>query len=154
MVSVIGGSECSEAEARTAEEAGRLLAQAGVAIVCGGRGGVMEAVCRGAASEGGLTLGILPGSTVEEGNEYLTVALPTGLGEMRNVLVVRAGEAVIAIGGGVGTLAEIAHALRLGKRVVAVGSWRATDSAGAELPVLRAATAGEAVTLALAREGR
>lgn len=149
LVSVIGGSVCSEAEAAIAVEVGRLLAEAGVAVVCGGRGGVMEAVCRGASEAGGLTVGILPGASSSEGNDYLAVALPSGLGEARNVLVVRAGEAVIAIGGGLGTLSEIALSLRLGKPVINLGSWSATSPAGESLLVQRAATAGEAVRLAL-----
>jgi uncharacterized protein (TIGR00725 family) len=109
----------------------------------------MEAACRGAAEAGGLTVGILPGETASEGNAYLRVALPTGMGEARNVIVVRCGEAVIAIGGGVGTLSELAHAIRLGKPVVALGSWEATSPQGHPLPVRRAATAREAVAMAL-----
>ena len=144
---------CSEAEAALAEEVGRRLAQAGVGIVCGGRGGVMEAACRGANLAGGLTVGLLPGDSPAEGNDYLTVAVPTGVGQARNVMVVRAGEAVIAIGGGFGTLSEIAHALRLAKPVVAVGSWGATSPDGASLPVRRAATARQAVELALGEGG-
>jgi len=151
LVSLIGGSECTPEEASLAEETGRRMAQAGFAVVCGGRGGVMEAACRGAWQVGGVTVGILPGEMGGEGNDYLTVELPTGLGEARNVLVVRAGEAVIAIGGGLGTLAEIAHALRLGKRVVALASWQATSPDGASLPVLRVTTPAEAVAAVLER---
>jgi hypothetical protein len=149
LISVIGGSQSSPAERGLAEKVGRLLARQGVGIVCGGRGGVMEAVCRGAAAEGGLTIGILPGESASEGNPYLSVALPTGIGEARNVLVARAGEGAIAIGGGLGTLSEIAHALRLGKRVVALGSWQAVSPEGNDLPLLRAETAEDAVALAL-----
>jgi uncharacterized protein (TIGR00725 family) len=109
----------------------------------------MEAVCRGASKAGGLTVGILPGQSSTEGNDYLAVALPSGLGEARNVMVVRAGEAVIAIGGGLGTLSEIALALRMGKPVISLGSWNATSPTGESLPVRRAATASEAVRLAL-----
>jgi len=149
LVSVIGGSECTAAEAVVAEEIGRRLAQAGVGLVCGGRGGVMEAACRGAARAGGLTIGLLPGSSSEEANAYVRAALPTGLGEARNALVVRAGEAVIAIGGGLGTLSEIALALRLEKRVVGVGTWQATSPRGARLKVENAETAQAAVATAL-----
>ena len=145
LISVIGGSKCTPEEASLAEETGRQLVQAGFGLVCGGRGGVMEAACRGAWQAGGVTVGLLPGEAGGEGNAYLTIELPTGLGEARNVLVVRAGEAVIAIGGGLGTLAEIAHALRLGKRVIAMGSWQATAPDGAELPVLQAGSPAEAV---------
>ena len=151
LISVIGGSECSADERAWAQEVGRLLAQAGVGVVCGGRGGVMEAVCRGAREAGGLTIGILPGESAAEGNGQLSIVLPTGLGEARNVIVVRAGEAVIAIGGGLGTLSEIAHALRLGKPVVALGSWQAVSPEGVSLPVCQATSAQEAVALALTR---
>jgi len=153
LVSVIGGSECTADESALAEEVGRLLAQAGVGVVCGGRGGVMEAVCRGAGSAGGLTIGILPGDGADEGNRHLTVALPTGMGEARNVIVVKAGEAVIAIGGGLGTLSEIAHALRLGELVVVLGSWRAVSPEGGDLPVIEATTAQQGVALALGIQG-
>ena len=153
LVSVIGGSECTADESALAQEIGRLLAQAGVGVVCGGRGGVMEAVCRGAREAGGLTIGILPGEAANEGNPHLTAALPTGMGEARNVIVVKAGEAVIAIGGGLGTLSEIAHALRLGKPVVALGSWRAESPEGGKLPVIQATTAQEAVALAVRTRG-
>ena len=108
LISVIGGAECSPEQAEFAEEMGRRLAQEGFGVVCGGRGGVMKAVCRGSWSEGGFTLGILPGSSAIEGNEYLSVSLPTGLGEARNVLVVSAGEVVLAIGGSYGHLGDAA----------------------------------------------
>jgi uncharacterized protein (TIGR00725 family) len=149
LVTVVGGSECTAGEAEMAEEVGRLLALAGIGIVCGGRGGVMEAACRGAWEAGGLTVGVLPGDSGAEGNAYLSVVLPTGLGEARNVVVVRAGDAVIAIGGGLGTLSEIAHALRLRKPVVALGSWEATAPHGKTFSVLRAETARDAVAMAL-----
>ncbi len=149
LISVVGGSECTAEEARLAEDTGRRLAQAGIGVVCGGKGGVMEAACRGAWQAGGLTVGILPGGEPGEGNDYLTLELPTGLGEARNILVVRAGEAVIAIGGGLGTLSEIAHALVLGKPVVALGSWQATAPDGSPLPVLRVENPVEAVNSVL-----
>ena len=98
-------------------------------------------------------IGILPGEAADEGNPHLTIALPTGMGEARNVIVVKAGEAVIAIGGGLGTLSEIAHALRLGKLVVAMGSWRAVSPEGGDLPVIQATTAQQAVALALGIQG-
>jgi uncharacterized protein (TIGR00725 family) len=92
-------------------------------IVCGGLGGVMEAACRGAKDAGGTTLGILPGTDRSAANEYVDVALATGLGEARNALVVRAADALVAVGGGYGTLSEIALALKAGKRVVGLRSW-------------------------------
>ncbi len=90
----------------------------------------MEAACRGARQAGGLTVGLLPGERAEDGNEFLVLAVPTGLGEARNVLVVGAGDSVIAIGGGLGTLSEIAHARRLGKPVLGLGTWQATARLG------------------------
>jgi hypothetical protein len=149
VVSVIGASSCTPEEEVVAEEVGRRLAQAGAVLVCGGGAGVMEAACRGARRAGGLTLGILPGDQASAGNEHLSLALPTGLGEARNVLVVRAGEAVIAIGGGTGTLSEIAHALRLGKPVIGLHTWRAESPQGGALPIQHVASAAEAVEAAL-----
>jgi len=149
LISVIGSSTATPEEAALAEDVGRRVVEAGFGVVCGGRGGVMEAACRGAQMAGGVTVGVLPGESPEEGNSYLSIALPTGMGEARNVVVVRAGEAVIAVGGGLGTLSEIAHALRLGRRVVALASWEASLPDGTRLPVRRAATAAEAVTAAL-----
>jgi uncharacterized protein (TIGR00725 family) len=109
-----------------AEEVGRLLARRGAVVVCGGLGGVMEAACRGARSRGGLTVGILSGLDREAANGWVMVALPTGLGEARNALIVRAADAVVAIGGGWGTLSEIALALKAGVPVVGIGTWEPT----------------------------
>jgi uncharacterized protein (TIGR00725 family) len=92
-------------------------------VVCGGLGGVMEAVCRGAREAGGTTIGILPGADRAAANPFVGVAIPSGLGEARNALVVRAADAVIAVGGGYGTLSEIALALKAGKPVVGIGTW-------------------------------
>ena len=89
----------------------------------GGLGGVMEAACRGARDAGGTTIGILPGADRSAANAYVDVAIPTGLGEARNALVVRAADALIAVGGAYGTLSEIALALKAGKRVVGLGTW-------------------------------
>ncbi len=149
MVSVIGAAQCTQQEARVAEKVGRLLATRGVVLVCGGRGGVMEAACRGAQEAGGLTIGILPGTDPAAGNPYLSFAFPTGLGEARNVLVARAGQAVIAIGGALGTLSEIAFALKAGRRVIGLNTWRAQDAEGRALPILYAQGAEEAVELAM-----
>jgi uncharacterized protein (TIGR00725 family) len=92
-------------------------------VVCGGLGGVMEAACRGAREAGGLTVGILPGADRAAANPFVEVAIPSGLGEARNALVVRAADALIAVGGGYGSLSEIALALKAGKRVVGLDSW-------------------------------
>jgi len=117
-----------------AEEVGRALGERGVALVCGGLGGVMEAACRGAKGAGGATIGILPGSDRAAANGFVDVAIPTGLGEARNALVVRAADAVVAVGGGYGTLSEIALALRAGKRVVGLGTWEIDGVVAADDP--------------------
>ena len=106
-----------------ADEVGRLLAEGGAAIVCGGLGGVMEAACRGAKGAGGTTIGILPGTDRLAANAFVDVPIPTGLGEARNAMVVRAADALIAVGGGYGTLSEIALALKADKRVVGIDTW-------------------------------
>lgn len=119
LVAVVGGHDCSPAEAALAEEVGRRLADAGAVLLCGGLGGVMEAAARGVKSvAGGLTVGILPGDDRAAANPFIDVALATGMGEMRNALIVRAADAVIAIAGGWGTLSEIALARRVGTGVV------------------------------------
>ena len=120
---MIGASDASPELVAQAEAAGRRLAELGALVVTGGRGGVMEAACRGAKQADGQTLGILPGLDRSEANEWVDVAVPTGLGEMRNALVVRSARAVVAIGGAWGTLSEIAFARNAGKPVFGVGSW-------------------------------
>lgn len=150
-VAIIGGNESSADEREKAYEVGRLLAEAGAVIVCGGRGGVMEAACRGAREAGGLTVGILPGKDAADGNAFLSVALPTGMGEARNALVVLAGDAVVAIGGGFGTLSEIGLALKAGRRVIGLGTWQAKAPSGASATVEPVATPAEAVERALER---
>ena len=116
-VSVIGGSRIETSTYETAVAVGRLLGERGHTVVCGGLGGVMEAVCRGAAAKDAETIGILPGSDRTEANEWVTTPIETGLGNARNVLVVANGDAVIAIDGAAGTLSELGHALDLGRPV-------------------------------------
>lgn len=123
-VSVIGGSSVDAATAEQAEELGRLLASNGHEIVCGGLGGVMEAACRGASEASGHTIGILPGSDPETANEYVDTPIVTGMGNARNVLVVRNGEAVIAVDGSTGTLSEIGLALDYGRPVAGLDTHR------------------------------
>jgi uncharacterized protein (TIGR00725 family) len=142
-VAVVGTSTATPEQATTAEAVGRRLAERGAIVVCGGLGGVMEATARGAHAAGGIVVGLLPGRDRTEANGYLTVALATGLGEMRNPLVVRSADAVIAIGGAYGTLSEVAFALRTGVPVVGLGTWDLDD-------VLVAPGPDEAVELALA----
>jgi uncharacterized protein (TIGR00725 family) len=122
-VAVIGASDASPEQRQQAEAAGRRLAELGAVVVTGGRGGAMEAACKGAKDAGGQTIGILPGNDRAHANPFVDVAIPTGLGQMRNVLVVRAADAVVAIGGAWGTLSEIAFARDAGKPVFGVGSW-------------------------------
>jgi uncharacterized protein (TIGR00725 family) len=122
-VAVIGPADASKDEMDAAEVVGRRLGLGGAVVVCGGLGGVMAAVCRGAVESGGLTVGILPGPDRAAANPWVVVAVPTGLGELRNGLVVRAADAVIAIGGAYGTLSEIALALRAGTPVIGLHTW-------------------------------
>ena len=143
-VAVVGaGVDATEAQCVLAEEVGALLAEAGATIVTGGLGGVMEAACRGARSRHGTTVGLLPGLDRSAANGWVEVAIPTGLGELRNGLLVRAADAVVAVGGGPGTLSEIALALKGGLVVMGLGTW--------EVPGVRAASsAQDAVAQALA----
>jgi uncharacterized protein (TIGR00725 family) len=128
-VAVVGPGDAGDEQERLAEAVGRELAELGAIVVCGGLGGVMAAACRGAAASGGVSVGILPGTDRAAANPWATIVIPTGLGELRNGLVVRAADAVIAVGGGHGTLSEIALALKTGIKVIGLGSW---DIAGVE----------------------
>lgn len=145
-IAVVGAGTSDEIQGGLAEEVGTLLAREGAVVVCGGLGGVMEAACRGAKREGGTTLGLLPGLDRGEANPFIDLAIPTGLGEARNVLVVRAADVLIAIGGEFGTLSEIAFALKTSKPVVGLGTWALPQRPDA---ILRASSAREAVALAL-----
>ena len=149
LVAVVGGGVCSDAEAALAREVGARLAEAGIGVVCGGGGGVMAAACEGARRAGGLTIGILPGNSRTEANPWVDIALPTGLGEARNILVVRCARAVIAIGGEFGTLSEIAFALKLGIPVIGLDTWELSKH-GVVVPAVRSVTtAAAAVATAL-----
>jgi uncharacterized protein (TIGR00725 family) len=148
-ISVIGGSQVTEEICRQAEEVGRLLARNGVTVFCGGLTGVMECVSRGVREENGLVIGILPGSSPDEGNRYLSAAIPTGIGYARNFLVVRAGDIVIAIDGSTGTLSEAAFALAEGKDVVALGDIVIETRKGKEGRFMKVMTPEEAVEKAL-----
>lgn len=131
---MIGSGRCGEESEAwgLAEEVGRLLAEAGATVVCGGRGGVMEAVARGAAGAGGTVIGILPSATVADANPYCTHVVATGIGPARNLAVVASAEAAIAVSGEWGTLSEIAHARNLGRIVVALRSWSVSGRAEME----------------------
>lgn len=121
QIAVIGAGECSDGICEAAETIGYLIAANGATLICGGLGGVMEAACRGAKEAGGMTVGIIPG--LDGGNRHLDVVIRTGLGHARNILIVQSADAVIAVGGGYGTLSEIAVALKIGKPVLGHLTW-------------------------------
>ena len=146
-IAVVGASSANEAELAAAETVGRALGEAGATVITGGRTGVMEAASRGAAQAGAVTIGLLPGHDRAEANPHVTIALPTGLGELRNGLIIRAADAVVAVGGAYGTLSEIALALRAGVPVVGVNTWQIDG-------IERATTPAEAAARALELAGR
>ncbi len=150
QISVIGrGVEAAPRAMELAEEVGRLLAEAGATVVCGGLEGVMEAVCRGAKQAGGRTIGLLPGIDPGSANRWVDVAIPTGLGHARNVIVVRAGVAVIAISGAYGTLSEIGHALSEDKPVIGLETWGLQEPDGTSNGIIYANSPAEAVEMAV-----
>jgi uncharacterized protein (TIGR00725 family) len=148
-IGVVGSGAEDRRTNLMAEAVGRGIAHAGAIVVCGGLGGVMAAACRGARSEGGPTLGLLPGNDRAAGNAWLDLAVPTGLGEIRNALVVRAADALIAVGGEFGTLSEIALALKAGTPVVGLETWELARAGQPVDAVVRADTPDAAVTLAV-----
>ena len=149
IIAVIGDSSCSPEEAKLAESVGELLAQRGATIVCGGLGGVMEAVCRGAKSKGSLTIGILPGKNSSTANPWIDIPVVTGLGEARNVMVVKSAQAVIAIGGSYGTLSEIAYALKSNIPVIGLNTWSLFRNGREDDSIIRVQSATEAVGKAI-----
>ena len=149
VISVIGAGTCTRREFNLAHEVGRRLAERGFVVACGGLLGVMEAACMGAKEAGGATLGILPGTAREDANRYVDLAVPTGLRDGRNFIVATCGEAVIAVGGKLGTLSEIALALKRGIPVVGLHTWKLDPDRLFETRVPAAATAEEAVDLAI-----
>jgi len=122
-IGVIGANECNQKIYNIAERVGNLIAEKSAVLVCGGRGGVMEAAAKGARKSKGKTIGILPGLNRNEANDYIDYPIATGIGQARNLVVVLNSDAIIAVGGEYGTLSEIALALKHGISVVAVGSW-------------------------------
>ena len=130
QISVCGPREATDDELANAREIGRRLAEHGAAVVCGGYSGVMAAVSEGAASAGGLVVGILSGRDRSGADQNLTVAIPTGLGDARNAVIALAGDAIIVVGGSWGTLSELGLAMREGKTVVQIGGWRLADKDG------------------------
>ena len=166
IIAVIGAGNPTPEITSLAEEVGRELARRGATVVCGGLGGVMEAACRGAKSAGGTTIGILPGSDPRDANRWVDIPICTGLGHARNVIVVKSGRAVIAVGGAYGTLSEIGHALGDGIPVVGLSTWSISRNErddesiiAADSPVdavetaLRAAHAGETISTSPSGEG-
>ena len=141
-IGVIGAGECDDTIGRMAEEVGRHIARRGALLICGGRGGVMEAAAKGAKREGGTTVGILPGASAREANPYIDIPVVTGMGEARNVMIVRTAEVVIAISGGPGTLSEIAFCLKLGVPLVGIKTWDVDSD------IYHVETAAEAVDMA------
>jgi len=139
IIGVAGGAVCSKTAGENAREVGRLIAKRGAALVCGGLGGVMEEAARGACEEGGLTIGLLPGSNRKEASEYIKLPVVTGMGHARNVILAHTAQALIAVEGQYGTLSEISIALKLGKPVACIGGWDAVEG------VISAATPKEAI---------
>lgn len=148
-IAVVGAANATPAELAAARAVGEALARHGAILVCGGLGGVMAAAADGARAADGLTVGILPTYDPDSADASIAIPIPTGLGQARNVVVVAAADAVIAIGGGAGTLSEIALALKLGRPVIGLGTWRLAAPDGARLDLTGAHSPAEAVRLAL-----
>jgi uncharacterized protein (TIGR00725 family) len=149
FISVIGASNCSAKESKLAEEVGRELARRGAIVICGGLNGVMEAVCRGAKSEGGLTVGILPGNNRRDANPYVDIPIITGIGYARNSIVAKSGQAVVAVGGKYGTLSEIAYALQDKIPVIGLGTWKLATIKSKDESIIIANNASDAVDKAI-----
>ena len=122
-IGVIGASRCSKRIARIAYQVGKEIAKRKAILICGGLGGVMEEVAKGAKKNKGLTIGILPGFSASDANPYIDVPIVTGMNHGRNIIVVRSCDAIVAIGGREGTLSEIAFALKLRIPLIGVESW-------------------------------
>ncbi|MDQ4125518.1 MAG: TIGR00725 family protein [Actinomycetota bacterium] len=153
-VAVVGAGEAGEDLERVAEQVGQGLAESGAILLCGGLTGVMEAACRGCRAGGGTSVGILPGDDRRAANQFVDVALATGMGEMRNALIVRAADVVIALGGEYGTLSEVAFALKTGRPVVGYDTWDLSSGTASD-GIVRVDSADDAVkaALRLARPG-
>lgn len=139
IIGVAGGAVCDRTAGKLAREVGRLIAQRGAAMICGGLEGVMEQAARGACEEDGLTIGLLPGTSRNQANKYIKLPVITGMGHARNVILAHTAQALIAIAGEYGTLSEISIALKLGKPVASIGRWSAIEG------VIPATTPKEAV---------
>ncbi len=150
IIGVIGSSVAEPDILALAEEVGREIARNGVAVVCGGLTGVMEAVCRGARRESGLTIGIIPSDNKADANPFVQIPIVTGMGMGRNVMLVKTADALIAVGGEYGTLSEIAHALNIGKKVIGLRTWKLERAHTRPIPnLVEVDSPKEAVKLAL-----
>jgi uncharacterized protein (TIGR00725 family) len=149
FIAVIGGNQCSKKEAKLAEEVGRELARRGATLICGGLGGIMKAACKGASAEGGTTIGILPGNDRQTANPYVKIPIVTGLGEARNVIVVKSAQAVIAVCGSYGTLSEISYALKNGIPVIGLNTWALSRNGRQDRSIIPAQSPADAVDKAL-----
>jgi uncharacterized protein (TIGR00725 family) len=153
IIAVIGGGQPTSREAGLAEQVGQELAKNGAVLICGGLGGVMEAACRGARAEGGLTIGILPGENPKLANPYVEIPIATGIGYARNAAVVKSARAVIAVGGSYGTLTEIGYALQSGLPVIWLNTWKISRNDKQDKAIIPAESPAEAVRLALELAG-
>jgi uncharacterized protein (TIGR00725 family) len=150
IVGVIGSSKADPDLLKLAEEVGAEIARNGAAVVCGGLSGVMEAVCRGARKEGGLTIGIIPSDDKRDANPYIQIPIVTGMGMGRNVMLVKTADVLIAVGGEFGTLSEIAHALNIGKKVIGLRTWKLEKAHTRNIPnLVEVESPKKAVELAL-----
>jgi len=149
IIAVIGGGQCSQQETELAEAVGREIARRGAVLVCGGLSGVMEAACRGASNEGGLTIGILPGENRDAANPYVRIPIVTGIGYARNVIVAKSAQAVIAIDGSYGTLTEIGYALQSGIPVIGLNTWSLARDGQPNSSIIPAENATDAVSKAI-----
>ncbi|MBC8273678.1 MAG: TIGR00725 family protein [Chloroflexi bacterium] len=149
IIAVIGGGQCSTKEAVLAEAVGRELAKREVILVCGGLGGIMEAACRGATIESGLTIGILPSDDPTTANPYVQIPVATGVGYARNIAVVKSAQAVIAIDGDYGTLSEIGYALKADIPVIGLNTWSLSRNGQEDKSIIEAEDAVDAVEKAV-----
>ena len=149
IIAVIGTRQPSPEESKLAEEVGREIAKNGAILICGGLGGVMEDACRGACAEGGLTIGVIPGDDGKAANPYVQIPIVTAIGYARNVIIVKSAQAIIAVGGGYGTLTEIGYALDSKKPVIGLKTWTFSRDNHMDKSIIRARSAKEAVNKAL-----
>jgi uncharacterized protein (TIGR00725 family) len=149
IIAVIGTRKPSPEEGQLAQEVGRELAKNGITLICGGLGGVMEEACRGAYAEGGLTIGVIPGDDRRSANPHVRIPIVTGIGYARNVIIIRSAQAVIAVGGGYGTLTEIGYALDGKIPVIGLKTWKISRNNQIDKSIIRADNAKQAVSKAL-----